>query len=150
MSNRPNPCLHPQNKEMLKALGLDAPMFEPKEKPRKKAATLSKKRKSEAAPHADSENTEDTTSASPKPPTKAAKVDASEGSVRRSSRNAGKTVDYKAETRLEVRSLTHKMKDGTTNRGPLGSENGAKRKHDPFVESPHISCIFHVFSCPVL
>jgi E3 ubiquitin-protein ligase UHRF1 len=53
--------------------------------------------------------------------------------VRRSSRNAGKTVDYKAEHQrgspLPV-SFTSGVRS-TENTGPLGREAGSKRLHDP-------------------
>ncbi|KAJ7900386.1 PUA-like domain-containing protein [Mycena olivaceomarginata] len=53
--------------------------------------------------------------------------------VRRSSRNAGKTVDYKGE-RQESSPLPISFKSGirdTENSGPLGREAGSKRVHDP-------------------
>ncbi|KAF6765935.1 PUA-like domain-containing protein [Ephemerocybe angulata] len=122
-----------KNKALLESLGLSGPTIERKEAPRKKtkakaAPTASKKRK------ADSEDpSEGTTLAEEdgeQPPAKTAKTEDAPGGVRRSSRNAGKSIDYKKELKTEVRSLSY-AKERTLKEGKLGSEAGAKRKHNP-------------------
>ncbi|KAJ6610025.1 PUA-like domain-containing protein [Mycena sp. CBHHK59/15] len=115
-----------RNKEMLKSLGLDKPFFELKEiKRTKKAAPM--KRKSIA---------EDDISHSAKVarrdlPESGTNNDTPPAAVRRSSRNEGKKVDYKAEQQraapLPV-SFTSGIRD-TENTGPL--RQGGKRVHDP-------------------
>ncbi|KAK0233207.1 PUA-like domain-containing protein [Armillaria fumosa] len=118
-----------RNRELLKSLGLDTPMFEPTEKKRKKPQTVSKKRK--ASPLAKDD----------KQPNKVAKVDgetdvpASEAGVRRSARNRGKAVDYKSEkTGESPMPIAFRAGIRTSgNEGPLGSGDGARRKHDPKV-----------------
>ncbi|KAJ7293610.1 PUA-like domain-containing protein [Mycena rebaudengoi] len=116
-----------RNRELLKSLGLDAPLIEPKEKKPKAAP---KKRKPEPTDDSDSR------------PTKAART-GQEGlqesdtgdtpsAVRRSSRNAGKTVDYKAEHQGGA-PVPVSFKSGvrtTENAGPLGRDGGI-RTHDP-------------------
>ncbi|KAF9069050.1 PUA-like domain-containing protein [Rhodocollybia butyracea] len=118
-----------RNKELLKSLGLDKPFFEPVEKARK-TKTVSKKRKSEL--------TEDTNEDSTAPPRKTTRKETdslaseSEGSVRRSTRNKGKVVDYNAESVSKDQTpISFKAGIRTTkNIGPLGREDG-KRVHDP-------------------
>ncbi|KAJ6604685.1 PUA-like domain-containing protein [Mycena vulgaris] len=118
-----------RNKQLLIELGLDKPFFEPKETKRQKAAP--KKRKSaddhEGAPSAKSARTE---------PANSDNSTASSGepsAVRRSSRNAGRTVDYKTE-KSESSPLPISFKSGIRSTdAPLGREAGSKRIHDPKV-----------------
>jgi E3 ubiquitin-protein ligase UHRF1 len=108
---------------LLKSLGLDKPLFEPKEKPRK-AKPENKKRKTPAEVDEDS-------SEPAKVPRTASESVADTG-VRRSSRNAGKKIDYKAEQQLR-HTLPLSYSSGvkiTDNTGPLGREDGI-RKYDP-------------------
>jgi E3 ubiquitin-protein ligase UHRF1 len=118
-----------RNKELLKSLGLDKPFFEPVEKARK-TRTVSKKRKSE--------HTENTNGDSTAPPRKTSRIETesltsqSEGSLRRSTRNRGKVVDYNAES-ISKDQAPISFKAGirtTENTGPLGRQDG-KRIHDP-------------------
>lgn len=104
--------------------GLDKPIFEPKETKRPKASAKRKRvEEHDAAPSAkasriapaESEGAGDTSA------------------VRRSSRNTGKTVDYKAEHHGGP-PVPISFKSGvrnTENAGPLGREGGSKRVHDP-------------------
>ncbi|KAK0198429.1 PUA-like domain-containing protein [Armillaria mellea] len=111
-----------RNRELLKSLGLDTPYK------RKKSKTMSKKRK--ASPLANDEQSN-----------KVAKVDGetdvspSETGVRRSARNRGKAVDYKSE-KMGESPMPIAFRAGirtSGNEGPLGSGDGARRKHDPKV-----------------
>jgi hypothetical protein len=86
-----------RNKKMLQSLGLDKPQFEPKEKPRPK-------KKKEENPRAQKRKADEEADA--RQPQKAprlndekniAATDADAPGPRRSSRNSGKVVDYKAE-----------------------------------------------------
>lgn len=114
---------------------MDGPLLEKKEVRRKKVVS-NKKRKVDAV--AAEDDSEDACNGAPKsaseePPAKVKKTEsASEkpdaGSVRRSSRNAGKKVDYKAELVSEVKTLTQ---TNNTKEGPLGSDVGGMRKHNP-------------------
>ncbi|KAK0506114.1 PUA-like domain-containing protein [Armillaria luteobubalina] len=118
-----------RNRELLKSLGLDTPMFEPTEKKRNKPKTVSKKRKAPPLANDDKESN------------KVAKVEgetdvpASEAGVRRSARNRGKAVDYKSEkTGESPMPIAFRAGIRTSgNEGPLGSGDGARRKHDPKV-----------------
>ncbi|KAF8216207.1 PUA-like domain-containing protein [Mycena galopus ATCC 62051] len=116
-----------RNKALLNSLGLDKPFFEPEEVKRTKPAkATSKKRKGEEHEGAPSPKASRVTSAN--------SVDSGKPStVRRSSRNAGKTVDYKSEhqggSSLPI-SFTSGVR-GIENSGPLGREAGSKRIHDP-------------------
>ncbi|KAJ7492586.1 PUA-like domain-containing protein [Mycena latifolia] len=114
-----------RNKALLNQLGLDKPFFEPKETKRPK--TTSKKRKSaddrESGPTAKSARTE---------PVNLPEASAG-ANVRRSSRNAGRTVDYKTE-KLVASPLPISFKSGirtTENTGAMGREAGSNRIHDP-------------------
>ncbi|KAJ7254078.1 PUA-like domain-containing protein [Mycena haematopus] len=116
-----------RNKALLTSMGLDKPFFEPEEikRPKPSKAT-SHKRKAEEHDGA--------------PSAKASRVgsvksmDSGEaGLLRRSSRNAGKTVDYKSEQQAGS-PLPISFKSGireTENSGPLGREAGSKRVHNP-------------------
>lgn len=104
-------------------------MFEPPEKKRKKPKTVPKKRKTSPLATDDEQ------------PTKVARVDdktevsPSETGVRRSARNRGKAVDYKSEKTGES-PVPIAFRAGirtSGNEGPLGSGEGARRKHDPYV-----------------
>ncbi|KAJ7103499.1 PUA-like domain-containing protein [Mycena belliarum] len=115
-----------RNKALLIQLGLDKPFFEPKETKRPKAT--SKKRKlvedPEMPPTAKSARTERADSAGVSPV-----------GVRRSSRNAGRTVDYKLE-KVVASPLPISFTSGvrsTENAGAIGREAGSKRIHDPKV-----------------
>jgi E3 ubiquitin-protein ligase UHRF1 len=107
----------------LQSLGLDKPLFEPKEKPRK-AKPETKKRKTPA------EDNEDPPEPAKVPRTSAESVH--DTGVRRSSRNAGKKINYNAEQQLR-HSIPLSYSSGvkiTENTGPLGREDGI-RKYDP-------------------
>lgn len=110
----------------MKSLGLDKPAFEPNESSSRKAAPT-KKRKTP----------DDAGATQPAPKVQRIASVSSESGVRRSSRNSGKVVDYKAE--LQIGSpvpLSHKNKsEGNT--GPLGREGGSIRKYDPSVNLAH-------------
>ncbi|KAJ3750316.1 PUA-like domain-containing protein [Lentinula detonsa] len=115
-----------KNKKLLEQLGLDRPFFEPVDEPRKPQATT-KKRKAEkiedddsATPRKKSSRTADTSS------------DQENSTLRRSTRNRGKTIDYNAEVVSEDY-IPDAFKAGirkTKNTGPLGREDG-KRVHNP-------------------
>ncbi|KAH8828058.1 PUA-like domain-containing protein [Flagelloscypha sp. PMI_526] len=117
-----------RNMEFLKSLGLDKPMFEPREvkpKPARKPA----KRK-EAPTESSPESTEEPSRS------KVARLEGDESAsagTRRSARNAGKKVDYSKEVVVESPmpiSFTSGVKT-TDHQGPLGSEEGTKRRHNP-------------------
>ena len=100
-------------------------MFEPKEKPRKpKAPKETKKRKEPETVNED------------EPASKAAREDNTvedTGPVRRSARNKGKSVDYKAE-QTKVSAMPIAFQAGirqTGNDGPLGSSAGTRRTQNP-------------------
>ncbi|KAI3622599.1 uhrf1 protein [Moniliophthora roreri] len=117
-----------RNKELLRSLGLDKPFFEPKQKRQPKQA---KKRKA-----AENETYEDDGSALSSPPAKAPRTAAvtDNGGLRRSTRNAGKAVDYKAEKIIQdpepVSVKAGIRRKGNT--GPQGGLNG-RRVHNPKV-----------------
>ncbi|ESK88898.1 uhrf1 protein [Moniliophthora roreri MCA 2997] len=117
-----------KNKELLRSLGLDKPFFEPKQKRQPKQA---KKRKA-----AENETYEDDGSALSSPPAKAPRTAAvtDNGGLRRSTRNAGKAVDYKAEKIIQdpepVSVKAGIRRKGNT--GPQGGLNG-RRVHNPKV-----------------
>ncbi|KAJ6519853.1 PUA-like domain-containing protein [Mycena sanguinolenta] len=116
-----------RNKALLTSMGLDKPFFEPEEVKRQKPSKAApKKRKAEepgGAPNAkvsrvESVKSKDSGEASP---------------LRRSSRTAGKTIDYKSEKQTGS-PLPISFKSGIRemeNSGPLGREAGSKRIHNP-------------------
>ncbi|KAJ6575149.1 PUA-like domain-containing protein [Mycena capillaripes] len=115
-----------KNKALLMAMGLDKPFFEPKEVKRPKASAKRKAvEEHDSVPSAKASRLE---------PVKSQGV-GDTSTVRRSSRNTGKTVDYKAEhhggspTPISFKSGVR----NTENTGPLGREGGSKRVHDPKV-----------------
>jgi E3 ubiquitin-protein ligase UHRF1 len=113
-----------RNKALLASLELDIPqnLFPQKEVRRPKKPAAPKKRRAEP-----DENDE----APKESPAKVARTDASDDAsgVRRSARNAGKTVDYKSEKTgglplpLSVRNRNKKP----GNAGPLGEGKGGKK-----------------------
>lgn len=113
-----------KNKELLESLGLDKPLFEPKAKQRK-AKTGNRKRK--APPEINESSSE---------PAKVLRTSSEsevlDTSVRRSSRNAGKKIDYNAEQpqRPPFPLLYSGGVKTMENTGPLGREDGM-RKYDP-------------------
>ncbi|KAJ4486188.1 PUA-like domain-containing protein [Lentinula aciculospora] len=113
-----------KNKKLLEDLGLSKPFFEPVEKARKPKATA-KKRKIE--------QTEDAGSATPpQKSSRTATTDQENSTLRRSTRNRGKAIDYSAEI-VSQDYIPDSFKAGirtTKNTGPLGREDG-KRVHDP-------------------
>ncbi|KIK06967.1 hypothetical protein K443DRAFT_673855 [Laccaria amethystina LaAM-08-1] len=115
-----------RNKELLESLGLDKPLVEPKEQKRK-PSTTSKKRKSTA--------TNDEAEEPSQPATKSQCIEIAtnpDSTVRRSSRNTGKHVDYRSEIRGD-QVLPLAFSSGvkiSENEGPLGRDDGV-RKHDP-------------------
>ncbi|KAF9526430.1 PUA-like domain-containing protein [Crepidotus variabilis] len=122
-----------KNKEILASLGLDKPLFEPKEKRPARKAKQSKKRKAE-------ETNEDLDEDS-KPAKKLLRNDSgtsssssptSEDGPRRSARHAGKVIDY---NKPEPRSLPERAAYSSgvkklENDGPMGREDG-KRTQNP-------------------
>ncbi|KIM48172.1 hypothetical protein M413DRAFT_223612 [Hebeloma cylindrosporum] len=115
-----------RNQELLVSLGIDSPLLEPKEKPRKKNPVV-KKRKLPESTLNDGESL---------PPTKAQRGEVSDSapasSVRRSTRNAGKLVDYKKEI-IKDSPIPVAYSSGvktSENTGPMGREDGP-RKYDP-------------------
>ncbi|KAJ6509570.1 PUA-like domain-containing protein [Mycena vitilis] len=114
-----------RNKALLRTMGLDKPFFEPKEIKRPKASTKRKRvaEEPDCVPNAKSSRVEPVA------------VDKDPGPIRRSSRNTGKTVDYKSEQKGGS-PLPISFRSGirnTENTGPLGKEAGSKRIHDPKV-----------------
>jgi E3 ubiquitin-protein ligase UHRF1 len=100
--------------------------LEPREKPNKKKPVV-KKRKLQESSGGDAAS-----------PTKAQRVkvadSATESSIRRSSRNAGKVVDYKKEI-IKSTPLPLAYSSGvktSENTGPMGREDGPRR-YDPYV-----------------
>lgn len=119
--------LFSQNKVLLASFGLDRPLFEPKAKHAKSKTKETKKRK-------DSPQSEQSESESP-----ARKVlglsSASEDGPRRSSRHAGKVVDYRKEVQVNLprsAALASGIKTHASE-GPQGQ--GGIRKHNPSVLS---------------
>ncbi|KAF7784342.1 hypothetical protein Agabi119p4_507 [Agaricus bisporus var. burnettii] len=112
-----------KNKELLKSLGLEKPLFEPKEKPRKKATPQKRKRTDE-----DTENIEPSARKLQRAEDSSESGTLSTG-LRRSSRNAGKAVDYSGERTLSLpQSVIRNKTSG--NDGSMGREDG-KRVHNP-------------------
>ncbi|KAF8168069.1 PUA-like domain-containing protein [Crassisporium funariophilum] len=114
-----------KNQELLIALGLDKPTFEPKQEPIKKKANTKKRQIVESS--ADDEDV---------PPAKVQRVEQSnsaQGSgVRRSSRNATKAIDYGKEI-SEASHISIAYSSGvkvSENTGPLGRQGGP-RLHNP-------------------
>ncbi|KAH7880694.1 PUA-like domain-containing protein [Lentinula edodes] len=113
-----------KNKKLLEELGLNKPFFEPVEKPRKPQATA-KKRKIEQIEDNDSPQKKSSR-------TLDASSDRQNSTLRRSTRNSGKAIDYSAEI-ISEDYIPDSFKAGirvTKNTGPLGREDG-KRVHDP-------------------
>ena len=117
----------------MNSLGLDKPLFE-KEKPTKKPVK-SKKRK-------EPQQSEDGTTDEENDEKPAAKIQrfeavssATDSNVRRSSRNAGKVVDYKKEIqRGSLVPIAYSSGVKTAgNEGPMGREGGSRRIHNPLV-----------------
>ncbi len=120
----------------MKSLGLDTPLFEPKEKiiPKPKAP---KKRKEPPVTTDDGE-----------PAAKVSRGDGDSstpeesGPTRRSARNRGKKVDYKSEQKISS-PMPISFQAGirvSGNEGPLGSGDGVKRKYNPCV---HVFCFYY-------
>lgn len=106
----------------MKSLGLEEPLFEPKEKLKKKA--VPRKRKI----------VDEDTECPEAPAKKLQREDSSESEtvtagLRRSSRQAGKKVDYLGERKMDSpQPIIRERTSG--NDGPMGREDG-KRVHDP-------------------
>ncbi|KIK71034.1 hypothetical protein GYMLUDRAFT_79194 [Collybiopsis luxurians FD-317 M1] len=118
-----------RNKQLLRSLGLDKPFFEPLEKARKPKLT-EKKRKAERMENEDGDNL----ALPPKKSARAAELATEQGisSLRRSTRNKGKVIDYNSE-KISTDAALISVKAGTrlsTNSGPRGREEG-QRKYDP-------------------
>ncbi|KAJ7225482.1 PUA-like domain-containing protein [Mycena pura] len=111
-----------RNKALLMELGLNKPLFEPKEVKRVKA---SKKRKPEPVEDRDSEPV-------PKTP-RIESVNTTSGALRRSGRNAGKTIDYQSEQHIGSPVPVSINMRRIENTGPMGRGTGSKRLHDPKV-----------------
>ncbi|KAG7099245.1 hypothetical protein E1B28_001108 [Marasmius oreades] len=119
-----------RNKALLKELGLDTPKFEPTTTRTKTQKVSNKKRKT--CPSEDTANG----ILSPVKVFRETEMDDASTGLRRSSRNAGKTVDYKAErvisdpTLISVETGIRKV----WNAGPQGGGGlNGKRVHDPKV-----------------
>lgn len=106
-------------------MGFDKPTLEPKET-RIKKSTTKKRSLPEISANADEDE-------GIKPPAKAQRVGSdSTSGIRRSSRNAGKTVDYRNEV-VKGSPLPISFSSGvktSENSGPLGRQTG-QRKYDP-------------------
>ncbi|KAF8078592.1 PUA-like domain-containing protein [Lyophyllum atratum] len=109
-----------KNIDLLKSLGLDKPLFEPKEKPQKSKPVV-KKRKAIA------DVDEDAPIVSKAPRLESPPVDAS---IRRSSRNAGKKVDYTSEQQRSA-PLPLAYTSGIKDNGDLLRPERSLRTHDP-------------------
>ncbi|KAF9270246.1 hypothetical protein L218DRAFT_23267 [Marasmius fiardii PR-910] len=122
-----------RNKALLRQLGLDKPKFEPKTSRKKPPKESTKKRKTRESEY--EETTEDSPS-SAKVSRGTPTNDVSAGTLRRSSRNTGKTVDYKAE-RVISDPIPTSVEAGIKkvwNTGPQGGGGlNGKRVHDPKV-----------------
>ncbi|KAJ7487635.1 PUA-like domain-containing protein [Mycena galericulata] len=117
-----------RNKTLLASMGLDKPFFEPKavKQPKPKASKKRKPTEEHESPRTPKSTRTDSESAQSANSGEA-------GAVRRSSRNAGKSVDYKSEHHGGS-PIPISFKSGirsTENTGPLGREAGSKRLHDP-------------------
>jgi E3 ubiquitin-protein ligase UHRF1 len=108
------------------SLGFDKPTLEPKETRLKKAPATKKRSLPETSADADDDGGN-------KPPAKAQRVESdSTSGIRRSSRNAGKTVDYRNEV-VKGSPVPISFSSGvktSDNSGPLGRQTG-QRKYDP-------------------
>jgi E3 ubiquitin-protein ligase UHRF1 len=120
-----------QNQELLRSLGLDRPLIEPKEDRRKKdkSNSKSKKRKhQEVTPELgdDEEN-------QPPPAKRTEAKNESDAGPRRSARNSGKKVDYTSEQqrRDDIPVAYSSGVKTMENTGPLGREGGSKRLNNP-------------------
>jgi len=116
-----------QNQELLVSLGIDRPLLEPREKPKKEKPVVKKRKLQESTIDG-----EDLSLA------KVQRVKASdsapESGVRRSSRNVAKVVDYKKEI-IKGSPAPVAYSSGvktSENTGPMGREDGP-RKYDPYV-----------------
>ncbi|KAF9481401.1 hypothetical protein BDN70DRAFT_876367 [Pholiota conissans] len=122
-----------KNQELLASLGfgLDRPTLEPIEKRHKKPSAPRKRKIEHESPL--SEEEEEVQGAETKAPRVQLSDTAPESAVRRSSRNAGKVVDYNKEI-IKGSPVPVAYSSGVKNAenaGPLGSEAGSKRIHDP-------------------
>ena len=112
-------------------MGFDKPTLEPKETRVKKTPATKKRNIQETT--ADDEGGNE-------PPAKAQRVESDPSGVRRSSRNAGKTVDYRNEV-VKGSPVPISFSSGvktSDNLGPLGRETG-HRKYDP------LAFLFHQY-----
>ena len=104
-------------------MGFDKPTLEPKETRLKKTPTTKKRNLPETL----------TDDGGNKPPAKAQRVESdSTSGVRRSSRNAGRTIDYRNEL-VKGSPVPISFSSGvknSENSGPLGRQTG-QRKYDP-------------------
>ena len=107
-------------------MGFDKPTLEPKETRLKKAPATKKRSLPEISADADDDGGN-------KPPAKVQRVGSdSTSGIRRSSRNAGKTVDYRNEV-VKSSPVPVSFSSGvktSDNSGPLGRQTG-QRKYDP-------------------
>jgi E3 ubiquitin-protein ligase UHRF1 len=119
-----------RNQKILADLGLDKPFFEPKEK-RRPPKSVQKKRKAST-----DQNDNDAA-----PPVKVTRITSSEElatGVRRSQRNAGKTIDYKGEQEPASQKALTRTRSLPENAGELGRSRG-KRLHNPCVHQMRVS-----------
>lgn len=110
----------------MQSLGLDKPLFEPKELPRKSKPLVKKRKATE-----DAEQDKDSPASKVLRASESSTLDTDIG-IRRSSRNAGKKVDYTSEQqRHDALPLAYSSGVKTTeNTGRLGGLSSI-RKHDP-------------------
>ena len=107
-------------------MGFDKPTLEPKETRLKKTPTTKKRNLPETSADDDGSN---------KPPAKAQRVESDPtvtSGIRRSSRNVGKTVDYRNEA-VKDSPVPISFSSGvktSENSGPLGRQTG-RREYDP-------------------
>lgn len=109
--------------ELLRSLGLEKPLFEPREKPRKKPRPPKRKATE------DEEGIEAPASKVPRVEGLEVVDQSPHEGLRRSSRNAGKKLDYASEQILDLPQPTIGSKT-SGNDGPMGREAG-NRLHDP-------------------
>ncbi|KAJ3511296.1 hypothetical protein NLJ89_g4188 [Agrocybe chaxingu] len=117
-----------KNRELLMALGLDKPLFEPKEKPVKRDKPSRKRKEPEPSPE---DNESEVVTKSQRVEPEAEPRLTPESGRRRSSRNVGKVVDKKEILKGSPVPVAYSSGVKTSkNTGPLGGSSGT-RKHDP-------------------
>jgi E3 ubiquitin-protein ligase UHRF1 len=127
-----------RNKELLAALAVEKPAFEPKQKKRPAKAKAKAAAKRPASEATDEEDDEE-------PPRKAARV-VEDGGPRRSGRNAGRAVDYTGESEAAARRnkvepvSVRARRESNYGGGPEGREDG-RRTQNPSVRWGTAVCV---------